>query len=329
MAFPISLIYAAVVKVRNFLYDIGMFTSRTFETPIICIGNLSVGGTGKTPMVEYLISLLSKDFKIAVLSRGYKRKSYGFILATPSSTVSELGDEPYQIHSKFPGVSVAVAVDRRSGISILEEKVKPDVILLDDAFQHRKVKPTMSILLTSYAELFCDDWYLPTGNLRDGKKEARRAQIIIVTKCPETLTKSEQLNIRKKLKPEPAQLLLFSFLQYDDKLSGDEGELTLISLIHNKVTLVTGIADPDPLVGYLKAQGMSFEHVRFKDHHNFTDGEVKTLNEKEVILTTEKDYVRLEGKVDKLYYVGVKHSFFNGGRKLLDQRLKQSIKLYR
>lgn len=329
MAFPISLIYAAVVKVRNFLYEIGMFTSRSFETPIICVGNLSVGGTGKTPMVEYLISLLSKDFKIAVLSRGYKRKSYGFILASSSSTVSELGDEPYQIHSKFPEVSVAVAVDRRSGISILEEKVKPDLILLDDAFQHRKVKPTISILLTSYADLYCDDWYLPTGNLRDGKKEARRAQIIIVTKCPETLTKSEQLGIRKKLKPEPAQLLLFSFLKYEDKLSGDGGHLTLISLIHNKVTLVTGIADPDPLVVYLKAQGISFEHVSFKDHHNFTDEEVKTLNERGVILTTEKDYVRLEGKVNKLYYVSVNHSFFNGGKKLLDQRLKQSIKPYR
>jgi len=329
IAFPISLIYATVVHVRNFLYDVNIFKSKTFSTPTISVGNLSVGGTGKTPMIEYLISHLSKEYKTAVLSRGYRRKSNGFVLASASSNVEELGDEPYQIHSKFSEVAVAVDTDRRNGIAQLEAKVSPDLILLDDAYQHRKVLPTVSILLTSYFDLYCDDWYLPTGNLRDSKKEAKRANIIVVTKCPEELSNSEQSEIIKKLKPQTDQEVLFSYLVYSEVYSESKTRLEIAALKKEKITLVTGIANPEPLVLHLKNNGHSFEHFRFRDHHFFNNEELKTLNSKEFILTTEKDFVRLKGKVDNLHYISIKHAFMNEGKLALNRKLSNLIKQYR
>ena len=195
IAFPISMVYALVVYLRNFLFDVGILKEISFKTKTICIGNLSVGGTGKTPMIEYLIEMLGNSYKVAVLSRGYRRKSKGFILATPKSTVEKLGDEPYQIYSKYPEIVLAVDGDRCNGISNLENTLNLDVILLDDAFQHRKVRPHYSILLTAYDDLYINDWYLPTGNLRDAKKEAKRANIIVVTKCPNDLSENGQIKI--------------------------------------------------------------------------------------------------------------------------------------
>ncbi|WP_273567775.1 tetraacyldisaccharide 4'-kinase [Maribacter halichondriae] len=318
IAFPISLIYGLVVLVRNYLYNIGLFKSRSFDTPIICIGNLSVGGTGKTPMVEFLISFLKEDYKVAVLSRGYKRKSKGFALASTESTVEELGDEPYQIHSKSPEVIVAVDANRRNGISILQEKVKPDLILLDDAFQHRKVKPICSILLTSFNNLYSDDWYLPTGNLRDSKQEAKRADFIIVTKCPPSLSENERQSILKKLKPQSHQKVIFSYLVYDKS--------PLDAMLNKRFTLVTGIADSSPLVSFLKAEGLDFEHLRFSDHHFFTEEEIQILKGKEHVLTTEKDYVRLQGKVSNLSFIGVKHAFLGEGEQDLIKNLNGFMK---
>ena len=213
--FPFSLGYALVVKARNYFYDIGIKKSTFFDTKTICVGNLSVGGTGKTPMIEYLIEQLKIDYRVAVLSRGYKRKSSGFLLATPKSSVENLGDEPFQIYTKFPEITVAVDADRRNGISILEEHIKPDVILLDDAFQHRKVKAGFNILLTAYGKLYCDDWYLPTGNLRDSRSEVRRADLIIVTKCPTEISETDKEGIRNNLKINTNQSVLFSSLSYD------------------------------------------------------------------------------------------------------------------
>jgi len=321
IVFPISLIYGFVVLVRNYLYNIGLFKSTSLDTPTICIGNLSVGGTGKTPMVEYLISLLKKDYKVAVLSRGYKRKSEGFVLASTESTVEELGDEPYQIHAKFPEATVAVDADRRNGISILEERIKPDIILLDDAFQHRKVKPSYSILLTSYNNLYSEDWYLPTGNLRDSKREAKRANIIIITKCPPSLSEDERQSILRKLKPKPHQKVIFGYLVYD--------KTHLDALLNRKFTLVTGIADPSPLVSFLKKEGLNFENLRYSDHHFFTEEEIRTLNTKEHVLTTEKDYVRLQGKVSNLSFIGVKHAFLGEGEQDLILDLNALMKRHR
>ena len=322
IAFPISLVYALVVHMRNFFFDIGLFKENTFSTRTICVGNLSVGGTGKTPMIEYLIEILGNRKKIGVLSRGYKRKSQGYILATEASTITEIGDEPYQIHSKFPEVRVAVDADRCNGMQNLEKAFDLDVVLLDDAFQHRKVAPGYAILLTTYGNLYVDDWYLPTGNLRDSKKEAQRAQLIIVTKCPKDLSEQERETILKKLKPKHGQKVLFASLEYGKDIKGEEKVLTLEELSRKEVTLVTGIANPVPLVSYLESQGLAPNHLKYADHHFFSPSEIETLNSKECILTTEKDYVRLKGKVKNLYYIQIRHHFLGDGHTILNNELK-------
>ena len=321
LLFPISLIYGLIVYLRNRLYDLGIFSSKSFSTKTICVGNLSVGGTGKTPMIELLVKSLSDTYKVAILSRGYKRKSEGFLLSTSSTSVEDMGDEPFQMKSKFPKVHVAVDANRRNGITELEQKIKPDVILLDDAFQHRKVKPDFSILLTAYGELYMEDWYLPTGNLRDTKGEAKRANIIVVTKCPSDISKLERDSIRVKINPKSHQEVLFSYLAYNKELKGAEASLD--SLKGKMVTLVTGIANPAPLEKFLLSEGLKFEHLKFKDHHFFTAEEFEVLKEKECILTTEKDYVRLKDKITKLHYIEVKHEFLEDGMELLNTDLQQ------
>src|SRR5690606_17191369 len=251
LAFPISLIYALVVHIRNLLYDWGLLASHSPDTPTICVGNLSVGGTGKTPMIEYLVRMLD-DHRLALLSRGYKRKSKGFVLADARSSVWDLGDEPYQLHRKFPELAVAVDGDRRRGIRELQRLVSPELILLDDAFQHRRVRPALSILLTAYDKLYVDDRYLPTGSLRDAKGEASRADLILVTKCPGPLSKGQREPVVKKLAPKNGQKVLFAHLEYGDKiLDGTGGSLELGELRGREVALVTGIASPGPLVEHL------------------------------------------------------------------------------
>lgn len=264
-------------------------------------------------MVEFLVSELQKTYKIAILSRGYKRKSRGFILASSKSTVEELGDEPYQLHKKFQEIDVAVDADRSNGIQILENKIKPDLILLDDAFQHRKVKPSFSVLLTAHDKLFCDDYFFPTGTLRDSRSGAKRANIIVVTKCPSNLSEDDRNRIIKKLRPERYQKVLFSFLEYGDSLKGGTAETTLGNLKEGTITLVTGIANPEPLLNYLRRTGHDFEHLRFSDHHTFTKNEIEHLNSQELILTTEKDFARLQGRVKDAFYIGVAHKFFGKG----------------
>ncbi|UII76671.1 tetraacyldisaccharide 4'-kinase [Flagellimonas sp. HMM57] len=318
IAFPFSLIYAIVVHVRNFLFDKGVFTSISYETPTLCIGNLSVGGTGKTPMIEYLVRLLH-EHRVAVLSRGYKRKSKGFLLAGSQSSVEDLGDEPFQLHKKFSKVTVAVDADRRNGISKLEELVSPDIILLDDAFQHRRVKPRSSILLTAYTNLFVDDWYLPTGDLRDSKREAKRANIIVVTKCPKALSIGEKQMISEKLKQSSHQKILFSSLKYGANLSSCNGSLEFSELEGKNIALVTGIASPMPLVNHLKQIGIQFKHFDYADHHYFTKQEIEKLKGFDIVLTTEKDYVRLDGQLPKLFYLEVAHHFNENDHLVLEQ----------
>ncbi|WP_047244649.1 tetraacyldisaccharide 4'-kinase [Maribacter thermophilus] len=323
LLFPFSLVYALVVYIRNFLYDIGVFKSERYDTPTVCIGNLSVGGTGKTPMTELVIDILRDTSKLAVLSRGYKRKSKGFVLAQADSTVEEIGDEPFQIFSKFPEVTVAVDADRRNGIRELEKKIHPAMILLDDAYQHRKVLPHFSILLTAYGDLYTDDWYLPTGNLRDSKYAANRANLIVVTKCPSDITGQEQERIVNKIGPKKNQQVLFAHLAYDQDLKHGATTVGLNTFKDKKVSLVTGIANPAPLVAYLKNKGLEFDHLSFGDHHFFSENEIDRLKTKEVIITTEKDYVRLSDKLDNLYYLPVKHVLLNNGYKVLKEQLFQ------
>lgn len=324
IAFPVSLVYALVVSVRNFLFDLGWFKSQNFATPLLCVGNLSVGGTGKTPMVEFLLRMLH-GHDPAVLSRGYGRKSEGFVMASPETPVTDLGDEPFQIHRKFPEITVAVDADRAHGIAILEKERKPAIIVLDDAFQHRKVTPNFSILLTAYQNLYPQDWYLPTGNLRDSKREARRAQVIVVTKCPETLSLAEKERIIKLLRPNTDQQVLFSSLAYG-ALEGDGMPMTLEALQDKEVVLVTGIANPKPLLEYVESKGIVPEHWVYGDHHFFSEKEIAAMNQKPLVLTTEKDYVRLQGKVQNLYYIPIQHQFMDGGEQVLRKMLEPMMK---
>ncbi|WP_209406125.1 tetraacyldisaccharide 4'-kinase [Pseudozobellia sp. WGM2] len=321
--FPVSIVYAFVVHLRNYFYDKGFFSSKSYRTPTVCIGNLSVGGTGKTPMIEFLISKLKSDYKVAILSRGYMRKSKGFILANDNSSVEDIGDEPFQIFNKFSEVVVAVDANRQNGIEHLERECSPDIILLDDAYQHRKVKSDFYILLTAFDNLYVNDWYLPTGDLRDAKSQADRAHTIVVTKCPSDLTLQKRKEIIEKLKLKAYQQVLFSFLAYSKMIVGHESECPLNDLIGKKVTLVTGIANPRPLTSYLEEMGLSFEHLKYKDHHFFTSAELEMLAQKEFVLTTEKDYVRLKNNLSNVHYIAVAHKFFDDGEQLLLEGLKK------
>jgi tetraacyldisaccharide 4'-kinase len=328
IAFPISLVYAVVVRIRNYLYDRGIFKSRSFSIPILCVGNLSMGGTGKTPMAELLIETLKESYQVAFLSRGYKRKSSGFVLASSESSVENLGDEPFQVHSKFPTVTVAVDADRIRGILTLQKVADPDVIILDDAFQHRKVSAGFTVLLTAFDKLYCDDRYFPTGNLRDSRREAKRADLIIVTKCPPRLPRDQQDEIVKRLQPKSGQRVLFSYLVYGSNLESENQGRPLSSIKNKKVTLITGIANPTPLVAYLDEAGIFFEHLNFRDHHFFTPNEIKLFNSKECVITTEKDYMRLKGRVENLYYLSIRHGFLNQGESELRNALDQFMKRY-
>ncbi len=322
LAFPFALLYGVIIRLRNFCYDNRLLSSTTFSTPTICIGNLSVGGTGKTPMVEYLLAMLGETRRIGVLSRGYGRKSRGFIMANSKSTAADIGDEPLQIVRKFPGITLAVDANRRKGIAELEKRVAPDLIILDDAFQHRRVRPDLAILLTAYGNLYCDDFYLPTGNLRDSRREARRADLIVVTKCPGDLSAEERIKIGRKLRPRPHQLLLFATLDYEEALKGHEAQLSLSDIIGKRLLLVTGIANARPLVAYLKERGLQFEHLHFGDHHNFSSRELDTIANYPLVLTTEKDYWRMGRVLPNVYYIAVAHRFLGNDRAILADCLR-------
>jgi tetraacyldisaccharide 4'-kinase len=298
-----------VTWLRNKFYDWGIFQSSEYEIPTICVGNLSVGGTGKTPMIEYLIRLLKDDFKIATLSRGYKRSTHGFIIADEMATALSIGDEPFQFYNKFEDVIVSVDADRRNGISrLLELENPPQVILLDDAFQHRKVKAKFNVLLTPYNDLYVNDILLPTGNLREPKRGAKRADVIVVTKCPQSITENEKQRIIDLIKPHSYQNVFFSWISYSEFIKNSVEEKPLNYVSDKKLTLVTGIANPKPLLEYMKSVRLDFEHLNFKDHHEFTSSEIENLRTKEFILTTEKDFMRLSSHFEgseNVYYLPI------------------------
>ncbi len=306
---PIVPIYHVITWLRNKLYDLGIKKSLAYDFPLICVGNLSVGGTGKTPMIEYLIRLLNTNFRIATLSRGYKRSTDGFVIADESVTAFSIGDEPFQFYKKFGNIIVSVDADRRNGISeLMKLNNSPQLILLDDAFQHRKVKATLNILLTSYSNLYVNDFSLPTGNLREPKSGAKRADIIVVTKSPESISETEKQGILKSLELEQHQKAFFSWISYSNVIKNPIENKELEELKSLKFTLVTGIANPYPLLTYLKSKNLNFEHLNFKDHHIFTLKEIANFKTKEFILTTEKDYMRLVHSFkesEKLFYLPI------------------------
>ncbi len=322
--YPLSLVYDQITKARNMAYDKNILNAESFELPVIAVGNLNMGGTGKTPMIEYLIRLLIEDYRTAVLSRGYKRKSKGFQLANNKSTFQDLGDEPLQYHKKFESLIVAVDTDRVNAINrLLKSDVPPEVILLDDAFQHRRVAAGYTILLTSYDNLYVDDHVLPAGDLRENKIGSKRAQIIVVTKCPEELTENEQFEIAKKLKPELNQTVFFTTINYSNEIYSKSESISINELKNYHVLLVTGIAKTDPLTKFLEKNDISFEHSKFADHHNFSEKDIQAINKKfddinvkkKIILTTEKDFMRMfDYATQHVFYLPIQTEFIVNGK---------------
>ncbi len=302
---PLSWLYGLGVGLRNQLFELGVLKSVSFDIPVISVGNISVGGTGKTPHVEYLIRLLKEQAKVAVLSRGYKRKTHGFVLANEQSTMTDIGDEPFQMHRKFPDIYVAVDKNRRHGIETLRKKdVAPDVdvVLLDDAYQHRYVKPGVNILLIDYHRLIIYDKLLPAGRLREPKEGKSRADIVIITKCPKDLKPMEYRVLTKAMDLYPYQALFFTTLNYGNLhpvFGGEDKPLDSIDH-HNQILLLTGIASPRQMILDLEPQCRHITPLTFSDHHQFTAKDARTINETfasmgpgKIIITTEKDATRL------------------------------------
>jgi tetraacyldisaccharide 4'-kinase len=330
---PFALLYGVVVYVRNWLYNKQYLKSVQFNIPMICVGNLSLGGTGKSPMVEYLLSILSDDYKIATLSRGYKRRTKGYALAGVNTTALEIGDEPMQFHIKYPNVSVAVGERRIEAIPQLIQDV-PDLaaVILDDAFQHREIVAGLNILLTDYSNLYCDDVFFPTGDLRDERRSAKRANIIVVTKCPENLAEAERDEIIEKLFPDQHQAIFFTSIAYDTPYHIYDPNKQWNLSVKDEVLLVCGIANPIPLKEYLHEQTQTYYQISYSDHHIFSIEDLNDIKNKfeqitadsKIILTTEKDAVRLVKYTEELntiplYVLPIKPNFLFNSKEAFNQ----------
>lgn len=324
--FPFSLLYFAAIYIRNRMYDKNILPGASFGLPIICVGNVAAGGTGKSPMVEFLLQRLGAEFRLATLSRGYKRKTRGYALANAYTNALEIGDEPMQFHLKFPDVAVAVGEERIVAVPLLlHDRPDTQAIILDDAFQHRAIRAGLNIILTDYHNLYTRDWYLPTGDLRDEKQSVNRANMVVVTKCPPALTREDALAIEKELALLPGQQLFFSCIRY--------GELYhIVNRSHYTITnevevlLVTGIANPKPLKRLLADQSSTYEEMVYNDHHIYTIDDMNEIRKRfeqmagpfKIILTTEKDAVRLKKFEQELgqlpfYVIPIEMQFlFNG-----------------
>jgi tetraacyldisaccharide 4'-kinase len=340
LLYPLSLIYGAITGFRNFMFNSGILTQHEFRLPVICVGNITVGGTGKTPHTEYLVELLSSRFHVATLSRGYLRKSTGFRIASSSDDVTMIGDEPLQIHIKFPEVTVAVDRDRVNGVnSIIKEKPETEVIILDDGFQHRRIIPGLSILLTDYSRLMINDHLLPYGRLRESVSNMNRADIIIISKSPENISPIQRRIIVKEINKAAYQNLYFTYLEYNDpipvftKSAGQELSFTGQKNEKAGIVLVTGIANPLPLKEYLAKYFKEIAHISFPDHHKFTEKDITKVttafnnlgSAEKFIITTEKDAVRLREFTNiaeiirsSTYYIPVGIRFLNDDKDEFD-----------
>ena|SRR5688572_161248 len=322
---PFALVYWLVITIRNWMYNKKILHSTSFALPLICVGNLSVGGTGKSPMVEYLVRLLKDQFKVATLSRGYKRRTKGYALANERSDALDIGDEPMQFHIKFPDIPVAVGEERLHAIpQLLHDRPETEVIILDDAFQHRAIKAGLNILLTDYNNLFTRDFYLPTGDLRDLKSEYKRADIIIVTKCNPDLLETEKKKLIEEINPQAGQSVFFAAIEYGQPyhiLTKADFSFTN----NTEILLVSGIANPQPLKSMLEENSKTYHLLQYPDHRIFTIDDLKEIRKKfaaidsvdKIILTTEKDAVRLvkfntEIAGWPLYVIPVRHHFLYG-----------------
>jgi tetraacyldisaccharide 4'-kinase len=329
---PFALLFGLIIWIRNWLYNKNIFKSSSFGLPVICVGNLSVGGTGKSPMVEYLVKHLRSDYKVATLSRGYKRKTRGYALATDQTTALDIGDEPMLFHRKFPDVPVAVGEERLEAIpQLLHDHPETQAIILDDAFQHRAINAGLNILLTDQKNLFTRDYFLPTGDLRDLKINYKRAHILVVTKCRRGLSKEESDEIVAEINPLPDQHIFFATIAYGTPYHIINGRFITLDAA-TEVLLVTGIANPRPLKGFLEDQIHTYYMNHYSDHHIFTLDDWREIKQrfheidayKKIIITTEKDAVRLlkyENELADLpvYVLPIEHEFlFNEGKNFID-----------
>jgi tetraacyldisaccharide 4'-kinase len=340
--FPFSIIYGFIIWLRNKLFDKNILRSATFNFPLICVGNLAVGGTGKTPMAEYLIRLLKDKYPVATLSRGYKRKTKGFAIADDVTTAIDIGDEPMQLHKKFPDITVAVAEERVVGIpQLLHARPETQVIILDDAFQHREVRAGLNILLTEYEDLYTRDFMLPSGNLRDVKNSSKRAHIIVVTKCKSHLNEEERQAVIEELKPKENQEIFFAKIEYTNPYHLFTKETRFIEQECN-VLLVCGIANPKPLKETLTHYTNTYEMISFSDHHIFSIDDLKEIKKQfskiaatnKIILTTEKDGVRLakyesELKDLPIYVLPMRHKFLFGQDNQFSRNIISFVESYR
>jgi tetraacyldisaccharide 4'-kinase len=339
---PFALLYSCIVVIRNFLYDKNIFKSAEFNLPLICVGNLVVGGTGKSPMVEYLVKLLKPHFRIATISRGYKRKTKGYALANQNTTALEIGDEPMQFHIKFPDLPVAVGEERIVAIpQLLHDRPDTQAVILDDAFQHREVRAGLNILLTQYGDLFTKDFFIPTGDLRDQRSSSKRANMIIVTKCPADLDESKKNEIIEELKPKEFQQIFFTTTEYSlpyHIITNEQRQLCE----NDEVLLVCGIADPRPLKEYLSKQVKAYYQLDYSDHYIFRIDDLKEIQKKfatisapqKIVLTTEKDAVRLLKFKEELhelplYVLPVHHTFLFDEGKQFDKKVIDFIENFK
>lgn len=343
---PFACLFRIGVSVRNYLFDKGVLRTQTFPVPVICVGNITVGGTGKTPHTEYLIRLLKDEFRVAVLSRGYKRKSKGFVLADPSTPMEEIGDEPYQMAHKFPDIYMAVDRDRCHGIGMLTDgKTVPgvDVIILDDAYQHRYVKAGRTILLIDYNRPIHKDCMLPAGRLREPQQGKRRADIIIVSKCPADISHEEREELRRAIAPSTGQQLYFTTLDYGRLqplfTTGDEKPLESLQ-VDEHILLVTGIASPAAIITRLEKHTRHIGTLTFADHHDFSEADLQRIEKafdalppKKLIVTTEKDAARLlhhpavsEKLKPYIYVLPVNVEFLDKGEQMFNQNIIEYVR---
>ncbi|HFX18078.1 MAG TPA: tetraacyldisaccharide 4'-kinase [Flavobacteriales bacterium] len=336
LLYPFALLYTLITDIRNLMYDKGYLSSQSFDIPIINVGNLSVGGTGKTPQIEYLIRLLKDDYKLAVISRGYKRHSKGFVLADQSATHESIGDEPFQIHQKFNDITLAVDENRVRAIRKVLDHFSPDVILLDDAYQHRAVKAGLNVLLTPFYKPFFNDFVLPSGNLRERRQNAKRADLVIVSKSPENIESSQKKALSDQITKYTNAPVFFSSIAYSPFVLNEKEQKALTDLKDYDILLVTGIANPKPLLAHLSKKNLNFESLKFGDHHHFSVADIKGIRHKfdsfkalkKIILTTEKDYVRLKPHIQKgLFYLPIQTKIKD--RELFNQKILDYVRNYK
>ena len=311
--YPFSLGYHLATSLRNRFYDLGISKSTKFNTPIIGVGNLSVGGSGKSPMVMYLAELLSKTYRTGVLSRGYGRITKGYGIVNYESNYKSVGDEAMQLFERFKNrFAIGLSEERVPGAKKLIKEMDLEVLVLDDSYQHRAIKPGFNLLLTDYNDPYFKDFILPAGDLRESRNGKKRADLIVVTKCPDELTEEKKQYFISRIKPQHYQKVFFSSINYDENVYGLDKFLPDNNLNYYDILLITGIANPTLLIKHLAKFSSRVKHLKFKDHHNFSEEDIKKIGEEykklgdyKLILTTEKDYVRLKTfdyLRNKLYY---------------------------